>query len=427
VNDEKKTILLLGATFSTDNMGVGALTAGALKVLMRRYPDASPCFLDYGVVSTVSTIEVEGKTVSVPLINLRFSWRVFLPNNVAYLLVLSVLIKFVRRHSWKTLIQKNRWLKAICEADIAVAVSGGDSFSDIYGLGRFFYVSLPQLLVIILGKKLFLLPQTIGPFKARFSSSVASFLMRRAEVIYSRDLAGIGQVRALLKLKDEDPKVRFCYDMGFVVEPHRPKYLDLGGAEESSLSRRPLIGLNISGLMLIGGYDRGNMFQLKVDYSELVRRIISFLIEVKKANILLIPHVFGNQEESDTIATDVIYEGLKDKYPDSLFRACGRYDQNEIKYIIGLCEFFIGSRMHACIAALSQSIPAVGIAYSDKFFGVFQTVGAGQLVADPRRLTIEETLSLVDYAFAEREAIKSHLQKTMPEVREKVLNVLEDV
>ena len=45
------------------------------------------------------------------------------------------------------------------------------------------------------------------------------------------------------------------------------------------------------------------------------------------------------------------------------------------KAVIGQCDFFIGSRMHACIAALSQGVPCVGVAYSMKFAGVFDTVG----------------------------------------------------
>ena len=59
-------------------------------------------------------------------------------------------------------------MKIISEVDIAVAVSGGDSFSDIYGLSRFFYVALPQLLITIMGKKLVFLPQTIGPLKGGY-------------------------------------------------------------------------------------------------------------------------------------------------------------------------------------------------------------------------------------------------------------------
>jgi len=424
-----KKILLLGATFNTNNMGVGALAAGALKVLITKYPDADTFFLDYGREPKTSNIDIAENNISVPLINLRFSWKMFLPNNIVYLLFMALLIKGIGRNLSKKIIENNYWLKTISEADIAVAVSGGDSFSDIYGLNRFFYVTLPQLLIIIMGNKLILLPQTIGPFKGRLAKVIAKFIMRHADVIYSRDIEGTYEARSILRLNDDTSKIRFCHDMGFVVEPHRPEFIDLIDVSENVLSsaNRPLIGLNVSGLLLLGGYNKNNMFNLKVDYQSLIKSIIQNLIEVHHANVLLVPHVFGSQEESDSFAVSEIYESLKDKYSGRLFCVRGTYDQNKIKHIIGCCDFFIGSRMHACIGALSQSIPAIGVSYSEKFIGVFESIGVGYLIADPRQLTIEETLTVIDEAFARRKEIKNHLQVTIPVIKEKILSLFDEI
>ncbi len=143
-----RRVLLLGATFATDNMGVGALASGAISILARQYPDAQISFLDYGREPTRSPVEVDGRSFEVPLVNLRFSWKVFLKNNIVYLLVLAGLSRVLGEGFAQRMAQSNPWIKAIREADVAVAVSGGDSFSDIYGLGRYFYVYLPQLLVL---------------------------------------------------------------------------------------------------------------------------------------------------------------------------------------------------------------------------------------------------------------------------------------
>ena len=227
-------------------------------------------------------------------------------------------------------------------------------------------------------------------------------------------------------MRATDPKVRFCYDLGFIVEPRRPVRLDLGQLNLGTPRGRPLVGFNISGLLLMGGYNRSNAFQFIVNYRSLIIKLIDFLIVQKDSDVLLVPHVFGKQAESDSIASCLIYDELKDKFDNRLYCVRGHYDQNEIKYIIGFCDFFIGSRMHACVAALSQSIPAVGIAYSKKFIGVFQSIGAEHLVADPRELTIEEILSAVDKAFIERQAIKSRLADKIPGVRKEVLSVLNE-
>ena len=81
----------------------------------------------------------------------------------------------------------------------------------------------------------------------------------------------------------------------------------------------------------------------------------------------------------------------------------------EIKGIIGLCDFFIGSRMHACIAALSQGIPTVGVAYSKKFGGVFESVGVADWFIDAREADQDEATEKVMRLFGEREAVRTTL------------------
>lgn len=421
-----KKILLLGATFGENNRGIGALAAGAVSILIAKYPDAEIQFLDYARKADISVFEFEGRSISIPLVNLRFSKNAFLPNNIAYLLLLSLLLKCVGQQTRSNIIENNLWIKSLCDADLAVAVSGGDSFSDIYGLGRFFYMSLPQILVATLGKRLILLPQTIGPFKSGLSRLIAKYLMNYADTVYSRDMEGVEQARKLLGLKGDGQKIRFCYDLGFLLRPHKPIALDISVLAGNAPSGKVLVGLNISGLLLIGGYTKKNMFHLKVDYRELIDRTIRFLIEDLGANVLLIPHVFGSEPESDTTAVSATYHRLQHKYTKNLYYVRDSYNEKEIKYVIGLCDFFIGSRMHACIAALSQTVPAIGIAYSRKFIGVLESIGVGHLVADPRVLTIDETLDLIGKAYAKQAEIKSHLQKTMSMVREQTLNLLAD-
>ena len=102
-----------------------------------------------------------------------------------------------------------------------------------------------------------------------------------------------------------------------------------------------------------------------------------------------------------------LFAELKGKYPGRLGVVQGRYNQSEIKYIIGQCDFFIGTRMHACIAAVSQGVPAVPIAYSDKFIGVMETIGVGALVADPRAMDEDTIISTIDRAFENRADLRT--------------------
>ena len=423
---KNKKIILLGATFSTSNMGVGALTAGTIKCILHRFPDAEIFLLDYGREKQTYDFQLDNRVIPIQLLNMRFSKKIYLKNNIAVLLLLALALRLIPSQKIRnSIISKNLYLKHISESDIAASIAGGDSFSDIYGLGRLFYVSLPQLLVLFMGKNLVLLPQTLGPFKGRLARVIARYILNRADVIYSRDYTGIEEMRKFLSRGFKIPRVRFCYDVGFALDPVKPDNMNLGAFSEKRTDDSCVVGLNISGLLFMGGYTQNNMFGLKIDYRELIYTLIDRLMQKKKVMIVLVPHVFGSLEhlESDSVVCAKIYDELKTKYKDRLFLAQGYYNQNEIKYVIGLCDFFIGSRMHACIAALSQNIPAVAIAYSKKFFGVLQTIGAESLVVDPRAMDKESILTVIDEVYENRDSLKEKLQQTIPQVKKTVLNL----
>ncbi len=420
-------ILLLGATLDSDNRGIGALAMGALAILLNRYPGCDIRFVDYGHTARATEARVNGETVTIGLVNLRFSWKPWLPNNIVWLLMLAALSRLFGAPLRRRITDSNAWLRQLAAADVAVAVSGGDSFSDIYGLPRFMYMVLPQLLIIVLGRPLVLLPQTIGPMKTGFAKRVARYIIDHSQIVYSREVDGVNGTAEVLNLGKSRSKLRFGYDMGFVLEPRKPAASGQPDTPEPAPDRRPLVGVNVSGLLSIGGYDGKNTFALRCDYDELVERLIVFLVETHEADVLLVPHVFGSAAESDIHAVNAIFDKLKDRYPTQLSKVDRAYDQGEIKYVIGQCDLFVGSRMHACIAALSQSVPAVAVAYSQKFAGVLESVGVGHLVADPRRLGIDAILAMVGEAFSKRASIRSYLSTTMPRVRADVLNMLADV
>ena len=254
-------VCVLGAAFDTGNMGVSTLAAGTVRCILNSVPEAQVCFLNYAKSSTVYTFKCVDRQVTIPLVNLRFSWRFWLHNNIAFLLFLVLVMKLAPsealRRRW---IARNDCLRLLNNSDLVVAISGGDSFSDIYGLRRFAYVSLPQILALWLGKRLVLLPQTIGPFKLRFAQQVAKYIIKRAEATYSRDHDGIQQVEGWLGAGVCGRRLRFCYDLGFALDPIPPAWVNLVGLPSEYVAAKRLVGLNVSGLLWMGGHSRKNEF-----------------------------------------------------------------------------------------------------------------------------------------------------------------------
>ena len=296
VKIKKITVCLLGASFGTHNMGVNALTVGTLKAFFERYPEGKLFLLDYGKNGLTYHFQIGNSKVPVQLVNIRFSKKFYLKNNIAWLIALALIARFTPFCQIREkVISRNYWLSRVAEADIVVSMAGGDSFSDIYGIVRLLYISLPQFLAIILSKKLILLPQTIGPFKGAVAKLIAKIILRRAAVIYSRDFEGLGETKDLIGPGYTDEKVRFCYDVGFVVDPVMPSEMDLDGLPERGHRDFPVVGFNVSGLLFRGGYTQNNMFGLKINYRKLVNDIIEHLIREKRSSSVAGAACFWNE------------------------------------------------------------------------------------------------------------------------------------
>jgi polysaccharide pyruvyl transferase WcaK-like protein len=417
------TVGLLGASFGTKNLGVAALTSGTIASVFHSYPNARLFLVDYAIDPATYEVSYPSGVATVEMINIRFSKRFYLRNNIAYLLFLALCLRLLPSRKWRErLLLRNRVLKAIHEADIIGSIAGGDSFSDIYGLRRLIYMALPQILVLLLKKPLVLLPQTFGPFKGAFAKSVARYIIRRSRMVYTRDPGGLEKVRGLTRRDPE--RVAFSYDMGFALEPHIRTERVPSWMSEYDRSV-PLVGLNVSGLLYIGGYTRNNMFGIKGDYRRLIHDLIDHFIRKRCARVMLVPHVYATEEEgeSDVIACRNIYDGIENGLRANLYFLEEGYDQHEIKALIGHCDFFVGSRMHACIAAVSQFIPAVGLAYSRKFHGVFESVGMEDLVIDLRRCDRNVVIAAVDRAYQRGPELRAKLEANIPAVRPSVLSL----
>jgi polysaccharide pyruvyl transferase WcaK-like protein len=371
-----------------------------------------------------------GKKICLRTLPIRFSKNIFLPCHFLRYVFYGLLAKVLPKSRLRdTLLNRNPYFRTLYETDIVADITGGDSFSDIYGFRRFFFGFLCKWLVIFLGKKLILLPQTYGPFKKRITKMMAKHILNHASLVYSRDQAGIEHVNAMLNNQQKE-KVRFAPDVAFVLDPRRPDNHEINSLEKIKSSSETLVGLNISGLLFNRGYDRNNMFGLKVDYRNLIYEIINLLTCEEKAVILLVPHVFpppGFEVESDSSVCSQVYMNLKEKSGSRVFLMPGRYNHNEIKYVIGMCDFFVGSRMHTCIAALSQGIATVGLAYTKKFRGVFETVGAEQCVVDMCNFDIRQALATISDAFEKRSVITQQLISVMPVVQQKILSIFDGI
>ena len=417
-------IILMGAALDTGNMGVSALSSSLIKLILQVRPDADISFFIGNRSSEPQFLDAPDGRIQINIINYRLSPKAEFKKHLLGIFFIACLQKIIPfKTVKKVLIKSNSILNQLNNSDFIGDIRGGDSFSDIYGLKGIVVGSMPSIIALLLGKKLFLLPQTYGPYNSFISKEIARYVLMRAACIISRDKEGFETVREIISAEIKGINIHFCPDVAFVLDAVRPEKIDI----EPPLIRDtdlPLIGLNVNGLLYNGGYTRDNMFGLKYDYKIFVHNLVKRLIRDTAAHILLIPHTFApnGHVESDPDACRDIFGSIEDPYKNRVHLVIGEHDQFTLKGIIGLCDFFIGSRMHACIAALSQGIPTVGVAYSRKFAGVFESVGFGNMVSDARSVDMQTAIEDIYMHFRNREQLATTLKANIEAAKKQLVD-----
>lgn len=412
----------MGTPVESGNRGVTALGASIVDLCFGAAPNAEVGYLLVHRPSKDLLIHTRGGFRAVPVTTCRMSHRSALRNHLGWILIMSCIYRVLPLRIIRSLIQKNTpWIAAVADADLVGDVRGGDSFSDIYGLKRFFLAFLPVLTVILVKGSIVHFPQTYGPFRTCSARILARFLLRRSSAVIARDRES---QRIAQEMVGPRLTVQLSPDVAFSLYSEAPSEMLV---EPRILGKLPedTIGINVNGLMFNGGYNRDNMFGLKLDYRAFLPDLVVSLLRDTEADILLVPHTIAasGDPESDNEACLKVRDTLPVELQSRVRIVTGDYDAHQLKGIIGQCDFFVGARMHSCIAALSQGVPCVGVAYSMKFGGVFDSVGMLDWVVDGRVTDSARAIKSIQNLYQSRDSVREVLAYNSEQARQKLREV----
>jgi polysaccharide pyruvyl transferase WcaK-like protein len=367
---------------------------------------------------------IAGQPRPVPVVNCRLSPRSRPCDHLVWIVLAALLFRALPFSAFRRPISESTpWIAGLKNADIVGDVRGGDSFSDIYGMQRFLHGFFMAWTVLLVKGRMVQFPQTFGPYKSMPARWMARYLLKHSSVVIARDEKSQRVAEALL---GPDREVWLSPDVAFSLEAIRPERIALDPPLTGQVPPG-VIGLNVNGLMANGGYTRNNMFGLKLDYQNLLPELVKVLLEMHPGELWLVPHTYGPPDsvESDPEACRQMRQALPEALQRRVRIVTGEYDQHEIKGVIGQCDFFIGSRMHACIAALSQGVPCVGVAYSMKFEGVFDSVGMQGWVVDGREVTNEQAVARIVELYRKRDSVREDLAKNADVARARLREIFQ--
>jgi len=337
-------VLVLWARTGVTNLGVQALADGARALALRAFPNAD--------VRTHGTggPDLAGNDGPVNLMRHR-----------------RVIKEAMTPRS-----SLRRWLSTF---DLVLDTRAGDSFTDIYGLEQLAKMSLVGEVAHQLGVPVVLAPQTHGPFRSSRSKALARRSLRTATLVMTRDTRSAQVARDLGVEPDViATDVAFALDVPTDVEKSRDVLLNVSGL---LWSPNPHVDHNRY---------RQSMLELIEDLARAERRVS------------LLGHVVHQDESAGDNDTHAMSE-VSRRLGDSLEVIKPR-DLADARRYIASAEAVIGARMHACLNAISMGVPAVPLAYSDKFEPLMSDLGLADVTVDLRtsRGVASEALAVLGLA-----------------------------
>ena len=214
-------------------------------------------------------------------------------------------------------------------------------------------------------------------------------------------------LNAVKDIVDED-KIVFAKDPAFSLKLKRVKLNDW------YKKNKEYVILNVSPLTI----------KNEDGYNSIVS-LINHILNKTKYSVCLLPHV-TTEECSDL---DILRDLKKEFKNERVYLEKGKYDCQELKYIISKSKLVVAARTHASIAAYSTCVPTLVIGYSVKSKGIAKDLFGTyeNYVIDSNELTDESIIEKFNFIEKNRSKIIKTLQKQMPLIIEEASTIFDKV
>jgi len=330
-------------------------------------------------------------------------------------------LKKLLRFDLKILIRGDK-LERFIGSDIVLDFNG-DTFPSDVGSIRVLTRSLEILTIRQLGVPVIEFASSPGPFNTWFARAISKIIFNKITVFANREPISS---ELLNKIGVKKPIVNTACPAHLLEPAPIQRVREIFLKEKIDMEDRPLIGVTLAGYNLnsLRTWRKPKHFEDLHLYVPMLR----YLLDDLNANVFLLPHVYRTNpythagELINGPDYDILLNLFKmvegDKYQGRCRLIDGKYTTSEAKGIIGQCDMYISGRLHAGIAALSQTIPTVFLAYGHKHKGFAKLLHQEKYVFEGTNP--EELKSIVVDAWKNREEIAKVLKKRMVRVRELV-------
>lgn len=387
-------VTIIGSALS-GNKGASAMLESAIQTLGERVPDVKFTLLSMyptedrqqNHYKNLEIVAANPKQLGVSINSLALLYRLLPP--------LRPLIR-----------NRSKAIKALVSSQVLLD-QGGITFTD--GREKFLVYNIASILPALnVGTPVFKCAQAVGPFTNPINRIAAKTFLPKAEVLVTR-----GSITH-----------KFAEDLGLKNLYAGADYafsLELDGTEEASVAKQFELGFFDDGNVV--GLSPSVVLQKKVearggDYVGQMAAFINYLTAAGR-KVLLVPH-------SVRTGTDKTHNNDLPLCRE-IFAKVNQFDQvlfldrelssQELRYLIGRCEYFVASRFHAMVSSLAMSVPSLVIGWSHKYKEVLEMFELEDWAFGHDKLETAYLQQRFEELVAAKDDVTAKLEKNLPTVK----------
>ena len=355
---------------------------------------------------------------------LKIKWGIV----AAFDFIVSQLIlnKFFRNFIYLFLSTQKKKTIHLFKKSSACFVKGGGFLHDTtggpIGLYTMYYQLFHIKLALSFNKKIFIMPNSFGPFKGSISSRLVQKTLSKCTFVSAREsISSSGKTNGL--------NTNYCLypDLAFFLK-NDDKFNAKNYLKKLNIDYKnnKLVALTLRPYRFPNSPNPAKLYQ---EYKNTFEQFAIWLNKNGYTPLFVVHTTSKNKHENDYACIEEITNKLSKK--------CNYYilnDDNlncrEIKKIYGLCDFVIGTRFHSVIFSISQGIPAISITYGgNKGDGITKDIDGGKFAIKIEHLnfqTLKTKFQLLEKEKNEEiQSLKTYMKKC-EEKREDMINKIKE-
>lgn len=302
-----------------------------------------------------------------------------------YIFSSLLLNKVTRKLMMPFLTKETKHSLKLYEDSDACFVKGGGFLHDytggMIGLYTMYYQTYHIRLALAMKKKVYIMPNSYGPFKSKHTKKMLNKLLDRCTLVTAREsISASGNTNGL----DRDIE---CYpDLAFFLSQKKESKIKMLQEKFNLDESKNYVAITVR------PYRFYQYESPQERYEQYKKTFVDFVAYLRSKNYmpLFVVHTRAiNDHENDELCIEEITSMIADKTSYQIIKD-DTLDCYDLKEIYSKCRYIIGTRFHSVIFSVEQKIPAIAITYGgNKGDGITKDMNLNEYAIKIGELTFE--------------------------------------